>query len=38
MQCAQIIEALSLSKLGCGPLAQALPVARLTLPWPDPLA
>ena len=29
---------LSLSKWGWGPQAQALPVIRLTLPWPRPLA
>ena len=35
---AQTIEAFSLSKWGRGPQAEALPVARLTLPWPHPLA
>ena len=31
-------RAFSLSKWGRGPKAQALPVIRLTLPWPHPLA
>ena len=35
---AQTSEAFSLSKWGRGPQAEALPVARLTLPWPHPLA
>ena len=35
---AQTSKAFSLSKWGRGPQAKALPVARLTLPWPHPLA